>query len=249
MRMKNSKTSIANLNPIFTDPLQKFDLLHKQLMGNESVVTSVDTGKHWGSVKKENRPPGWGEMTTEQVMFYSDSKHYDIPCDALDFRRRNPDPENDKSTYFDDLTQSQQEYFRAEIYECFPDHIFDVVFSRLCVHVERDPNKPRLDPIRGDDDIKLDGETKANIERRLKGEETPINLSWKLKRKIVVTELDKMWLYLDRSAVIMGAINFLTKKFTGFGFFKDKIGVKNDQSILGRLIELINTIINKLKGK
>lgn len=181
MRMKSKDISIENLNPAFTVPLQKLDLLHKQLMGNQAVVTSVDTGKHWGSIKKENRPKTWGRMNEMEVRQYSDSKHYDTPCDALDFRRRCPDG---KLTYFDDLTQSQQEYFRAEIYECFPDHIFDVVFSRLCIHVEHDPDfdvrKPRgltNEDIKQDaEDLKRDGETMNNIKSRLKKKETPIKL-------------------------------------------------------------------------
>lgn len=242
MRMKSNKISIVSLNPVFTKSLQKFDLLHKQLMGNPAMVTSVDTGSHWGGLAKEDRPDGWEVMTEAEVRQFSCSKHYNIPCDALDLRRRNPDPENDKNTYFDDLTESQQRYFRTEIYECFPDHIFDIVFSRLCIHCEYDPNRPRLETVWGNDDIKLDGETKDNIKELMKGEIKPTKIS---QRKIVVTELDKMWAYLDRSAVVMGSINFLTKHLTGFGFFKDKL---KDKSLGQRLIELIRTVINKVKG-
>ena len=148
MKMKNSKTSIANLNPEFTKSLKKFDLLHRQLMGNEAIVTSVDTGRHWGSIKKENRPLNWELMTEAQVRDWSDSKHYTEPCDALDFRRRNPNTDSDLN-YYDDLTESQQQYFVAEIYDCFPEELFDIVFSRLCIHCEYDPDRktfPILEP-------------------------------------------------------------------------------------------------------
>ncbi len=162
MRMKDEKTSISNLNPIFLTPLQKLDLLHKQLMGNQAVVTSVDTGRHWGSIKKKDRPNSWEDYTEAQVRELSDSKHYTEPlCDALDLRRACPYGD---LTYFDDLTESQQRYFMVEIHECFPDHIFDIVFSRLCIHVERDPNKMRPltdDPNRTDDDLDPRGDEKA----------------------------------------------------------------------------------------
>jgi len=142
MKMKSNKISIANLNPAFTKPLQAFDLMHRKYTGSQAIVTSVDTGKHWGSIKKEDRPYGWQAFTVAEVKKHSDSKHYNIPCDALDFRRRNPDPEN-SGLYYDELSQSEKTYFMLEMDTCFPDHIFDVVFSRMCIHVERDPNKPR----------------------------------------------------------------------------------------------------------
>lgn len=149
--------SIKNLNTIFTDPLKKFDLLHKQMTGNEAVITSVDTGKHWGSIKKADRPDNWEQYNETGVRMISNSKHYNNPCDAVDLRRRCPDG---KLTYYDDLTDSEQRYFRAEIDECFPDEFFDVVFSRLCIHVEHDPDfdvrKPRgltNDENRTDDDL------------------------------------------------------------------------------------------------
>ena len=64
-------------------------------------------------------------------------------------------------------------------------------------------------------------------------------------RLLVVSTLDRLWFELDGRAVVYGSINFITKRLTGFGFFKDR---KEDQSLWGRLIELLNIIITKLKG-
>ena len=144
MRTKNDDIRLKNLNPVFDIPLKKFDKLHTELMGNQAVVTSVDTGKHWGSIKKENRPDDWELMSVKEVKIYSDSKHFDEPlCNALDFRRRCPYGD---MNYYDDLTKSQQRYFMVEIYKCFPDDRFDVVFSRLCLHVEHDPERRKHTP-------------------------------------------------------------------------------------------------------
>ncbi len=241
MRMKSEHTSIKNLNPIFTEPLQKFDRLHIGLMGTQAVVTSVNTGRHWGSIKKENRPVGWENFTEAQVREFSNSKHY--TDEALDFRRRNPIPPNGL-IYYDDLTETEQRYFMAEIYKCFPDEFFDITFSRLCIHVEHDPDFDVRKP-RGLVSEDLKPRIKDRPGAMISDEVEPIKVN---QRKIVVTELDKMWLYLDRSAVIMGSINFITKRLTGMAWFKDKLKIGKDQSLIQRLIELINVIINKLKG-
>lgn len=65
-------------------------------------------------------------------------------------------------------------------------------------------------------------------------------------RKATVSTLEKMWFDLDSKSVIMGAMNFVTARLTGYKWFKDKIKVKNDQSLYGRLVELLNIIITKL---
>ena len=67
-------------------------------------------------------------------------------------------------------------------------------------------------------------------------------------RKIVISTLEKMWFDLDSKSVLMGSINFITARLTGYKWFKEKIKVKNDQSLLGRLKELLDILINKLKG-
>lgn len=66
--------------------------------------------------------------------------------------------------------------------------------------------------------------------------------------EVTVSTLEKMRHDLDSKSVIMGCINFLTARLTGYKWFKDKIKVKEDQSLIGRLVELINQIIKKLKG-
>ena len=227
MRMKSKDITIKNLNPIFTEPLKKFDDLHVKLMGNPAVVTSTDTGKHWGSIRKEDRPYGWQAMTEAQVKELSDSKHYTEPlCDALDFRRRNPDVDSDLN-YYDDLTQSQQEYFRAEIYECFPDHIFDVVFSRLCIHVERDPNKPRKHT------------PKPRINKpEMVDEVDPIKLP---KRDIDVSLVDQ----IDWKNMPKALMNGVFRYFTKFSLFS----TANKPGLIAKLTEFLQTLINKLKGK
>ncbi len=234
--------SLKTLNPIFDNPLKKFDSLHIGLTGNEAVVTSVDTGKHWGSIKKEDRPDDWEFMSTKEVKLLSDSKHYTKPCDALDFRRRNPDTDSNLD-YFDDLTESEQRVFRTEIYECFPDELFDVVFSRLCIHVESDPDfDVRKTHKLTDEDL----EPREPAHKREAVKEKKVQK--REDRKAVVGTLERLWFELDSKAVLMGTANFLTARLTGFRWFKNKIKVKDDQTFFGRLLELINVILNKMRG-
>ncbi len=239
--MKSEHTSIKNLNPIFTEPLQKFDRLHIRLMGTQSVVTSVNTGRHWGSIKKENRPVGWENFIEAQVREFSNSKHY--TDEALDFRRRCPYGE---LTYYDSLTKAKQREFKTKMYECFPDEFFDVTFSRLCIHVEHDPDFDVRKP-RGLVSEDLKPRIKDRPGTMISDEVEPIELP---PLKIAISAIEKIehdWA-VDKTIVAMGAINFLTKHFTGYFWFKRKIGVKNDQSIWGRLLELINVLITKLRG-
>lgn len=63
--------------------------------------------------------------------------------------------------------------------------------------------------------------------------------------KVTISTLEQMYHDLDSKAVIMGCINFVVARLTGYKFFKEKIKVKNDQSLWGRLIELINVLITK----
>lgn len=243
MKLKQG-VSLKNLNSIFTGPLKKFDALHKRLLGTEAVVTSVDTGRHWGSIKKQKRPFGWEDFTEMQVRELSDSKHYNTPCDAADFRRRNPDTHSDLN-YYDDLLKPEQQHFKTEIYECFPDEYFDVVFSRLCIHIEWDPDfDVRKTHKLTDEDLEM-RQPVANT--TISDEIEPTKLP---KLKVVVSAIEKIELdwAVDRTTVVMGAMNFLAKHFTGYFWFKRKIGIKNDQSIWGRLLELINVLIDKIKG-
>ena len=73
-------------------------------------------------------------------------------------------------------------------------------------------------------------------------------IKYRNDRLLTVSVLDRIWLDLDGKAVIMGSINFLTARLTGYKFFKDKIKVKENQSLYGRLVELLNILISKLKG-
>ncbi|HEA19703.1 MAG TPA: hypothetical protein ENH87_02145 [Pricia antarctica] len=197
--MKSTDISIKNLNPIFLKPLEKFDELHKNILGTQAVVTSVDTGKHWGKLKKHMRPDNWEIMTEAEVRKLSNSKHYTKPlCDALDFRRRNPDTESDLN-YYDDLTESEQELFKVKMFNCFPDEYFDVVFSRLCIHIELDPDFDVRKP-KGLTNEDLEPRTKVSDEyvrrydktiKRMLEEKKPIELPqlpiWKksgFKRKL-----------------------------------------------------------------
>lgn len=66
-------------------------------------------------------------------------------------------------------------------------------------------------------------------------------------KQVTVDTLEKMWFDLDSKAVLMGTLNFIFARLTGYRWFKNKIKVKNDQSIWNRLIELINVLIKKLK--
>jgi hypothetical protein len=66
--------------------------------------------------------------------------------------------------------------------------------------------------------------------------------------KVTVSTLEKMRHDLDSKSVIMGSMNFVTARLTGYKWFKDKIKVKEDQSLYGRLVELIKLLISKLKG-
>ncbi len=67
--------------------------------------------------------------------------------------------------------------------------------------------------------------------------------------KVTVSMLEKMSLDFDSKAAVMGSINFVTARLTGYKWFKEKIKVKRDQSPLGRLIELLVEFLTKLKGK
>ncbi len=67
-------------------------------------------------------------------------------------------------------------------------------------------------------------------------------------REVVVSFLEKAWHDLDSTAVILGALSFITGRLTGYRWFKNKIKVKKDQSLYGRLVELLNVLIIKLKG-
>lgn len=67
--------------------------------------------------------------------------------------------------------------------------------------------------------------------------------------KVTVSALEKMWFDLDGTAVIMGTVNFATARLTGYKWFRQRIKAKNDQSILGRLLELINIFLTKMRGK
>lgn len=237
MRMKNEDISTANLNPIFTQPLKKFDELHTELMGNQAVVTSTDTGKHWGGIERINRPTGWEKFSEAKVRTHSKSKHYTKPlCDALDLRRRCPDG---KLTYFDDLTQSQQEYFRAEINECFPDKYFDVVFSRLCIHVEIDIDFDVRKPRKLTDED-LEPRTKGWPGAMISKEIEPIKLK-KPKFNLGILELIN-WKNMPK-ALMSGVFRYFTK----FNLFLQV----HKPNWIDKLIELLRTLINKLtkKGK
>ena len=235
MRTKQG-VSISTLNSVFLEPLNKFDELHKRLTGNQVVITSSNGSKHWGSIKKENRPFGWENFTEMQVRELSDSKHYNIPCDALDFRRRCPDGE---LTYYDDLTESQQRHFRTEIYECFPDDRFDVVFSRLCLHIEFDPKPRKLT----DEDLEiktpdLDELTDQQMDKAF--DDMLVKPTELKKPKFNISTFELINWKIIPKALMNGVFRYFTK----FNLFL----IAHRPSWMDKLIELLRTLIRKMKG-
>lgn len=240
MRMKDSDITTKNLNPVFTEPLKKFDQLHTQITGNQAVVTSVDTGRHWGSIKKENRPVGWEDFTEAQVREFSDSKHY--TDEALDFRRRCP---HGKLTYYDDLTESEQRVFMVEIYKYFPDDLFDITFSRLCIHCEFDPKPRKLTP----KDLDPRDTEKFKRDTRLQEFKDALIATGTIKpTKLKKPKFDISTFDIINWKIIPKAlINGVFRHFTKFSLFStaDKPG------LIAKLTELLQAIINKLtkRGK
>lgn len=199
MRTKNESITLEKLNPIFTKPLQEFDLMHKSMTGEQVVITSANDGKHMKG-----------------------SKHY--TNDAVDIR----------SWHYDHMNSDARSDFWFKTFEIFPGSKFDFLHEKDHFHLEYDP-KPKLDipkpRIKQPPDYVVP-EVPEDVELT--------------DRQIVVSTLDRLWHELDGRSVIFGSVNFITKRITGFGFFKDR---KDDQSIFGRLLELINIIIQKMRGE
>ena len=200
MRTKNNSITLEKLNPAFIKPLQLFDLLHKEMTGEQIVITSANDGEHMPS-----------------------SKHY--TNDAIDVR----------IWHYDKLARINQIFFADRASLIFPNDKFDVVLEEDHFHIEYDPKpikdipEPRIKPL---PDYEI----------------PPVPENVKLTdRQIVVSTLDRFWFELDGRSVIFGTVNFITKRLTGYGFFKDKLNLNKDQSFLGRLLELINELIKKLR--
>lgn len=138
MRIKDTSVKINNLHPKLKEAIKELGLLHKEIMGNEGVITSGNDSVHWGGIKEGNRPFGWEDMTEKEVREFSDSKHY--LDEAFDFRRRCP--YGDK-IYVDELSKIKYDQFTCALSVIFPKQHFDVVFSSACLHVEWDPKEPR----------------------------------------------------------------------------------------------------------
>jgi len=151
------------------------------------------------------------------------SKHY--TDDAVDFRR----------WYIDFLDEQKKEQFIKQMNEIFEDELFDIVLEKDHYHAEYDPKiikekpKPRI-------------KKPKKFEIPVK-EKEPISKE-PIKPKINISTLEQ----LDYDSAIKGIINYVFDRVTGFHLFKDKIKDKS-KSILDYLRELIQTIIQKLKGK
>ncbi len=249
MRNKDSTVKTENLNPVFDEPLKKFDKMHREMTGEEAVITSANDGKHMPGSKHELDESGL--------------------CNAVDLRRWG----------YDKLNEREQEWFDEQVYGIFPPELFDWVTQVLIdgewqdkdhFHCEYDPDRKTFpvlesrkltaEDIKQDaEDLKRDGETKDNIKKHLKKKETPIKLPiYKksgFKRKIggLLLAVGGILTLIPQTSIIgqgMLAIGGATETLgLGAGMMKNRKKSEDTKIDTMAILRIIADILIKLFGK
>ncbi len=233
MRNKDSTVKTANLHPYLKYKLQLISQLHIILTGVEMVLTSGNDSKHWGSLKKHQRPTGWQHFTQKAVKLISKSLHYsDCAVDIRDWYVKKLDPDHLKS--WKKAVEEISGYMCDYVVE--GDHFhFEIELKRLLKQINR-KNKKRTIPIIG------------KLKEPLRLEEYDSGDS--IAELVAAVDRAKPFYRKDwfKNSWKFG-LNVASQKIAGVRIFtKDGITEKT-QSLKDWLIKLINVILSKLKGK
>lgn len=233
MRNKDSTVKTANLNLYLKHKLRQIAELHRILTKEEMVLTSGNDSKHWGSLKKHQRPAGWQSFTEKAVKLISKSLHYsDCAVDIRDWHINALDPGRLKSWKrgVDNIGGYMCDYVVEG------DHFhFEIELKRLLKQINR-KNKKRTIPVIGKlkDPIKLEnydsGESIAELVAAVDKAKPFYRKDW----------FRNSWKF---------GLNVASQKIAGVRVFtKDKVTEKT-QSLKDWLIKLIRVILSKMKGK
>lgn len=233
MRNKDQTVKTANLHPYLKYKLQLIAELHQVLTTKEMVLTSGNDAKHWGRLKKHQRPTGWQSFTQKAVKLISKSLHYsDCAVDIRDWYIKELDPGKLKSWNrgVEDIGGYMCDYVIEN------DHFhFEIELKRLLKQINR-KNKKRTIPIIGKlkEPLRLEkydsGETIAELVAAIDRTKPFYRKNW----------FKNSWKF---------GLNVASQKIAGVRIFTKDGVTEKTQSLKNWLIKLIRVILTKLRGK
>ena len=237
-KIKDNSVNISNLHPVFLVALNEVAKIHYDLTGKKLLVTSGNDGRHWGSIKKEDRPQGWKNFTEEEVRAVSDSLHYpqvDGYSRAVDFR-----------DYYvwemPELIYDGIEFFTIKVNSKLNNPQFQLIHEKDHFHFEWDKKIELLDERKPILDLEGDIRLKNPVEWQLEEVGTIDLPAYNIS---VPFYCNPKYLKTGKN-VLMATVNFVSGRITGVRIFEPKQS-NGFMETLKDILQLILKLIKKEK--